>query len=241
MCLPGQAGEPSSVADAAAMARAGLAWLASADFASLPAAAQAEGLRELEHIAAVHTAARASLLAAFIAQSGYQDDGHGSARTWLKWQTQITTGAAAAALGWTRRLAVHPAVHRALTDARVSESFARAICRWTDRLPEELRGQADTILLAAAAGGAELPDLAQLAEQMLRQTAGPDKDGDGFEDRWIRLEETFRGAGSLNGELTPRCQAALRAVLDALGKKAGPEDTRTRAQREHDALEEAWR
>ena len=76
---------------------------------------------------------------------------------------------------------------------------------------------------------------------MRRRAAGPDRDSGGFEDRWVRLEETFRGAGSLNGELTPRCQAALRAVLDALGKKAGPEDTRSRAQRDHDALEEACR
>jgi hypothetical protein len=30
-------------------------------------------------------------------------------------------------------------------------------------------------------------------------------------------------------------------MLDALGKKAGPEDTRTASQRHHDALEEACR
>ena len=35
------------------------------------------------------------------------------------------------------------------------------------------------------------------------------------------------------------CAAALSAVLAALGKKAGPEDTRTAAQRRHDALGEA--
>src|SRR6185437_531409 len=37
------------------------------------------------------------------------------------------------------------------------------------------------------------------------------------------------------------CAAALQAVLESLGKKAGPEDDRTRAQRRHDALEEACR
>jgi hypothetical protein len=30
-------------------------------------------------------------------------------------------------------------------------------------------------------------------------------------------------------------------MLDALGKKAGPEDGRTTSQRHHDALEEPWR
>ena len=45
----------------------------------------------------------------------------------------------------------------------------------------------------------------------------------------------------LEGELTPACAAALQAVLEALGKKAGPEDVRTAPQRRHDALEEACR
>src|SRR5262249_58757251 len=70
---------------------------------------------------------------------------------------------------------------------------------------------------------------------------GPGQRDDGFEDRWLRLGITFRGAGRAEGDLTPGCAAALAAVLEALGKKAGPEDRRTGAQRQHDALEEACR
>jgi len=33
----------------------------------------------------------------------------------------------------------------------------------------------------------------------------------------------------------------VRAVLEALGKKAGPEDDRTEGKRFHDALQLAWR
>ena len=57
----------------------------------------------------------------------------------------------------------------------------------------------------------------------------------------MRLGLTFGGAGHLEGELTPACAAALGAVLEALGKKAGPQDVRTPVQRDHDALEEACR
>ena len=64
---------------------------------------------------------------------------------------------------------------------------------------------------------------------------------DGFADRWFRLGITFGGAGRAEGDLTPGCAAALAAVLEALGKKAGPEDARTAWQRRHDALEEACR
>ena len=41
----------------------------------------------------------------------------------------------------------------------------------------------------------------------------------------------------IRGDLTPECTAAIRAVLEALGKKAGPEDDRTEGQRFHDALQ----
>jgi Domain of unknown function (DUF222) len=242
MCLPGQLPvPPRSAAQAAAMATAALGWLAAADPTALTSGEQAECLRALERATSMHTAARAKVLAAFCAGGGYEDDGHGSARTWLKWQTRITPGAAAGAIGWMRRLSAHPAVRIALADGAVSESWARQICVWSDLLPERHRADADQILLGAAAGGAELADLGALADQMRRRLAPADGDDDGFDDRRVRLEQTFGGAGKLDGDLTPRCAAALAAVLDALGKRAGPEDQRSKDQRHHDALEEACR
>src|SRR5207245_2480266 len=126
-------------------------------------------------------------------------------------------------------------------DGALSQSWARLLCDWTDLLPEDHRAGADAILLAAAAGGADLAGLAALAEEMRRRLAGPDRDPDGFADRSLRLDTTLGGAGKLWGDLTPQCAAALRAVLDSLGKKAGQEDIRTVPQRQHDALEEACR
>jgi Domain of unknown function (DUF222) len=242
MCLSGQLPEPDTVAEAMAMAEAGLARLASADAGSLTTAEQADCLRALERMESRHTAARASVLAAFTAQGGCEDDGHGSTRTWLKWQTRVTGGAAAGAIGWMRRLSAHPAVRDALAAGDISESWARQVCEWTEKLPAEHRGAADAILLGAAAGGAGLRDLEGLAGEIRERTARPEADGDdGFGDRGLGLATTFRGAGTLRGELTPQCAAALGAVLEALGKRAGPEDLRTRRQRDHDALEEACR
>src|SRR5712691_6983592 len=103
MCLPSQQPAPASAADAMAMTRAGLAWLAAAEATSLTSDEQADCLRALEQAVSMHTAARASVLRAFAATGGYEDDGQGSARSWLRWQTRITSGAAAAALAWTRR------------------------------------------------------------------------------------------------------------------------------------------
>ena len=241
---PGAAGvaEPSSAGQALRMVLTGLSWLTRDDVASVPASVQAECLRGLERAASMHTAARAKVLAGFSAQRGFEDDGQGSPRTWLTWQTRITPGAARAAVGWMRRLADHPAVAEALAGGAVSVSWARQVTDWTDKLPAEARGDADVILLAAAAGGADLAVLAELAEEIRRRVAGPDKDrDDGFADRGLFLDTTFGGAGRLTGDLSARCAAALQAVLDSLGKKCGPEDIRTEPQRQHDALEEACR
>ena len=221
-----------------------LASLAACDAASLPVAVQVEALRALERAEARHTAARARILAAFTAQDGYEGDGQGSARTWLRWQTRVTKGAAAAATAWARRLAAHPAIAQALASGQISASWARELCAWSDRLPADQRDDADAILAAAARGGADLADLAGLAEEMYQRShrdSPDDPPDDGFADRGVWLGVTLGGAGRLDGDLTPGCAAALSAVLDSLAEKAGPEDTRTAAQRRHDALGEACR
>jgi hypothetical protein len=142
-------------------------------------------------------------MSAFSAAGGFKADGQATVRTWLRWQTQITTGASYAATGWMRRLAVHPRVTAALGAAQVTASFARLICDWTDLLPPHLRDEADEILLAAAAGGATQADLAMLAQEMRERSAPPDTDGpggdDGFKDRRVWLDIHFRGAEKLNG------------------------------------------
>src|SRR3984885_12599293 len=248
MCLPGQPPTgavpvPATAAEAVAMAEAGLAWLADADFAALTTGEQADCLRGLERAESRKTAAQARALAAFRAADGCRDDGHGSPRTWLQWKTQITDGAATGAIRWMRRLCAHPLVRGALADGKISTSWARQICAWTDKVPAQVRDDADSVLLAAARGGMDLEDIGGLAEEIQRQTARPDTDGpdDGFDDRSVSLQTTFGGAGMLRGNLTPSCAAALSAVLDSLGKRAGPEDLRSRWQRQHDALEEACR
>ena len=68
--------------------------------------------------------------------------------------------------GWVRRAAAHPRVAEALAAGEISESYARTICQWTDKLPEDCRDAADAILVAAARAGADLRDLAELAAEI---------------------------------------------------------------------------
>jgi len=182
----------------------------------------------------------AKVLSSFsVPGGGLAGDGHRSPRVWLSWQTAATRRDAGAKVAWMHRLAGHPLVAAALGDGAVSVSWAQQIMDWTRPLPGTVRGDADGELLAAAANGAALADLAQIAAELRRVHARPDTGGDGFEDRRVRLARTFGGAGRPEGDLDPRCAAATEAVPGALAQPRGPEDTRTAAQRQHDALEEA--
>jgi hypothetical protein len=234
----------TSVSEAMDMVQAGLSYLAAAGAAQLPAATQAECLRGLERAGSVLTAARASMLAGFSAGQGYADDAAYSARSWLIHQTHITGGAAVGHTAWAARVATHPRALAALAAGQVTDSVGRQVCLWTGKLPEKYRDDADEVLLAAAAAGLGLEELAALFAQMYERARGdlPDQDpGQDFADRGVKLAATFGGAGVVHGDLTPECVEVLGRVLDALGAPAGAEDTRTQDQRYHDALQEAMR
>jgi hypothetical protein len=233
---------PACASEALDMVRAGLGYLAAADAAQLSAAMQAECLRGLERAGSVLTAARASMLAGFTAGQGYADDAAYSARSWLIHQTHITSGAAISHTARAKRAATHPRVLAALAAEQVSESMAQLICLWTNRLPEKFRDESDELLLAAAAAGLGLEELAALAAENYERARSdlPDEDPDrDFADRALKLATTFGGAGVVHGDLTPECAEAVGRVLDALGAPVGAEDDRTRDQRYHDALQEA--
>jgi Domain of unknown function (DUF222) len=234
----------ATVGEAMEAARAALGYLAAADARALAAETQAECLRGLERAEAVLTAVRASVLSAFTAGKGYSADADYNATAWLMHRTGITRGAAVGHTAWGKRYETHPKVVAALAAGDLSESYGRAICRWTDKLPEKYRDGSDELLVAAGAEGLGLADLAGLFAEMYQRARAelPDEDPDrAFADRGVRLETTFAGAGVMTGDLTPECAAVVAKVLDALSAPAGKDDDRTKDQRYHDALQEAMK
>jgi hypothetical protein len=233
---------PTSAGEALGMLTSAMGYLASADATAMAAEEQARCLRVLERATAIGTAARTSILSAFTSGQGYSADAHHSPKAWLVHKTGVTKGAAASHTAWMRRALEHPAVFAAMAAGDVSESVARILCQWTDKVPEKRRDDADTILVAAAVAGTDLPDLAELYgeiyERSQPETPGQDKD-ETFDDRSVRMETTFDGAGVITGDLTPECAAVVGKVLDALSAPGGEEDDRSQAQRYHDALQEA--
>jgi Domain of unknown function (DUF222) len=235
---------PASTREALGMLHAALSYLAAADWTAMAAEEQAECLRQLEQADAISTVVRAWVLGAFTSGQGYSTDADYSPRAWLMHKTGVTRGAAAGHVGWERRAAAHPEVAAALAEGDVlTESMARTVCGWSDRLPEGCRLAADAILIAAARAGADQRALAELAAEIYARSLPSPDDGpdDGFDDRSVRVETTFGGAGVIRGALTPECAALVTAVLDSLSAPMGAEDTRTREQRYHDGLQEAMR
>src|SRR6266567_2015469 len=244
--MPGEVREmslvppPVSTTQALGMLESAMGYLSAADATAMAAENQAQCLMALERVSSMGTAARASILAAFTAGQGYSADADYSPRAWLIHKTKVTKGAAVGYTAWARRTTAHPQVVAALAGGAMSESFGRTICQWNDRLPEDCRLAADTILVTAARAGMDLRDLGALAAEIYQRSrpGTPDEDPDrAFEDRAVRLVTTFGGAGVLGGDLTPECAA----VVDALAAPAGAQDTRTHEQRYHDALQEAMR
>jgi hypothetical protein len=235
----------ASVSEAMDMVQAGLAFVAAADATELATEEQAECLRRMERANSVLTAARTSVLGAFGAARGYAADADYSLRAWLMHKAGITRGAAVACTAWVKRAARHPELFAAMAaEEEISESCARTLSTWTDKLPPDKRDEADKILAGEAAAGMGLRDLAGLAAEILARARPdqPDEDpGKDFDDRSVTVQTTFQGAGVMHGDLTPECASIVGAVLDALAAPAGADDERTKEQRYHDALQEAMR
>src|SRR5690348_1183428 len=164
----------ASASEAMEVACAALGYLAAADATEMSAEEQAGCLQRLERVTSVTAAARSSVLGAFTVEKGYSADADYSPRAWLIHKTGITRGAAVSYTAWARRAVAHPEVFAVLAAGDVSESFARTVCVWTDKLPLASRDKADAILMGAAVAGLGLPDLAVLASEMLARCWRPD-------------------------------------------------------------------
>jgi hypothetical protein len=239
MCA-GNDGVPGSVAEALRMASASMDYLNGPGAGELDAASCGPVLRSLAGVQAKFTAAHAAVLAKFDAADAHDADGYGNSAAWLMAMTDMTRPDAKTEVRRMRLLRGHPAMSAALATADISKSQALAIAEWTKKLPPELRAETIKILVQAARSGASLDDLRMIAgvaeQKWLASQAGGDDDT--FDDRYVTVGTTFGGAGVIRGNLTPECAAAVQAVLEALGKKAGSEDVRTEGQRFHDALQQ---
>src|SRR3984957_12264963 len=138
---------PAGASDALDMVLAGMRYLTGADATAMLADEQARILKTLEQVHAMGTVAHAQVLGAFTAKQGYTEDGEYSPRSWLIHQGDITRAAAFAHTAWATRVEAHPKIARAMATGILSESWARALCEITGKIPPATRDDADGLLV----------------------------------------------------------------------------------------------
>jgi len=204
------------------MLRSAMGYLAAADATQMAAETQAKCLLALEQLDAIETAARASILAAFTSAQGYSADADYSPRAWLINKTQGRgeralglgpPGRGASAGGRGAGRGAHPVGVGGPEDLPVDGQTARGLPPGRGRDPD----RSGEVRCGPARPGGTGPEIYARSPR-----DEPDSDPDGeFNDRSLKLETTFQGAGVLNGDLTPECGAVVTAVLDALSAPAG--------------------
>src|SRR5215469_3147441 len=226
--------------EALRMATAALDYLNSAAAAELDGSGCGDVLIWLGQIRAKAASAHVALLRRFDAAGAHDADGYATSSAWLAARAKLARGDARAAVRQMRQLTARPHLEQSMAAGVISESWTSQLIKWTKDLPADLRDGTDQILAGAAAAGASLDDLAAIAAYAIEQwrSQHPDPDEDGFDERYVQVGTTFGGAGVIRGDLTPECAAAVQAVLEALGKRHGPEDHRSEGQRFHDALQQ---
>src|ERR1700678_1244006 len=229
-----------STGEALDVMRSAVRFLAGADYQELPTQVLADVLAGMEQVDAGQAAVRGKAGRAFVAAQAYTEYAQKNLGPWYRNYTRVDQPAAKAHKGWVRRVEEHPVIMAAVGETTVlSESWARRVMGWTGNLPDEFIQQADQVMVEAARNGVDLAGLARIAAELGALLAEPSKDEGREPGPGLRLDFTFEGAGLLTGDLSPACAAAVKAVLEPLSAKQGPDDTRTHWQRMHDALETA--
>jgi hypothetical protein len=123
----------------------------------------------------------------------------------------------------------YPVLLAALAEGYVlTKSVALQLAKWTRVIPEEYRGEAEEILVAAARAGADLRALAAICAEIRYRTARPDPDDENGKhlDRGVSFDTTD-GAGVIPGDLTRKMELSwargsgprrLRAVPGPAGR-----------------------
>ena len=214
--------------------------------AELPDSRLEEDFAELQRASELIDAERLRRLAEIDRRATYRRDGQLSAASWLASTFKVAWGTARNEVRMARALEDMPVTRRALEDGDLSMSAARVLIDARDADHEAFRSSEATLVEAARIHS--MQDVRRVAAYWRQAAereaamAGKDKLR---ERRRLHASVTFMGMVRVDGDLDPETGetllTALRAVLDAESRTAGPDDRRTPAQRRADALGEVCR
>jgi Domain of unknown function (DUF222) len=217
--------------------------LADNDVHALPAESAGDDIKALLRVSNRVDAEASRRLQRFDKGQGYATSGALTAQAWLRWQCNLSGGAASERVEVSRQLASLPQTAEAFSQGDISYRHAALIARTAGELGDLMESHAEEILVTAAK---ELDPLRlRYVTRHLRHCLQPDgvlgEANEAHERRFLYLSQTFDGIFRLDGQLDADGGAALKTVLDALMGPPAEDDRRTATQRRADAMVELAR
>lgn len=173
-----------------------------------------------------------------VADSGaYFSDGYRSPTAWLCDTTHESYGYCTTTLSMAKRITRMPLVHESFRAGDLAETGLRLLTEtWSAGIAEHFAR--DEAMLLGWATSLPARDLAMLLDTW-RMHVDPDREAstaqDRFDQRSVHLSKLLDGVGRLDGTLDPEGYQLLHEAIRILARPADQE-TRTAAQRRHDAL-----
>ncbi|HZG94870.1 MAG TPA: DUF222 domain-containing protein, partial [Mycobacteriales bacterium] len=209
-----------------------------ADFDRLPLQEIAEFLRLAELAKRLIDSMVSRAVPVFDARGGWDHGTHTSMITWLRIECGLTDSQARSIVRTARVLHDLPQTSAMLAAGQISHGHAEAIATLTRDVPVEAVGEAEPELLTAAVQ----TDAATLRRHIgrYRHALAPDAvvadEQTARASRRMSFGQTFDGGWHGSIQTGPEDGELINTALQSLMRPAGPEDTRTPAQRRHDAL-----
>jgi hypothetical protein len=224
--------------------RSALGELARDDVARISGDDLEASLRELERAQSALEAERARRVAEVERRGTFRRDGFLSATSWLAARLQVSGGAAARYVRWSRVLRRAGMTRRALAAGDISTSAATTLIAAAEIDAHAF--ERDEALLVQAATSLSGRDLVKAVAHWRQHVETDDADERAFARRHLHVSPTLDGMVRVDGdrdrETGQVVLSALRSVLDADARSNGAtSDGRTPAQRRADALGEICR
>ncbi len=167
-------------------------------------------------------------------------DGNITAASWISRTCGMSVNSAADRVCVGEQLESLPKVAAALSSGEIGYQSTSVLCHLRDQLGDQrdLFNEDEMLDFARRYSVFDLRMFCRVA----RHVADPDGFFKEAEEnnlrRRLHISLMSDGMHAIDGILDPECGSAVRATLDSLAKRRGPEDRRTHSQRMHDALAE---
>src|SRR3989441_2044259 len=171
----------------------------------------------------------------------HQVNGNITAASWISRTCGMSVTSAADRLCVGEQLQSLPKIAAALSSGEVGYQSVSVLCHLRDQLGDkrDLFNEEEMLGFTRQFSVFNLRMICRVA----RHVADPDgffnEAEHDYSRRRLHISLMSDGMHAIDGVLDAECGAAVKTVLDALAKRRGPEDERTRPQRMADALDEA--